>query len=970
MNKSKQAAPEKYKDIDFKPPKSVADQAKKGLEYRQKASDSNKGGLTSEEAGEQGIGSGVQRATNLKNRDTLSPETVRQMVAFFARHEKNKSIAEEHKGEPWNDKGYVAWCLKGDSDILLSDGSWLPISHIVDNQMEVEVWSFNETTHSFEPKRVTGWSKAPSTLGDYFIVGKHKTMRQGLSDRTFLAATAEHPFFVDGEWVEAKDMDGRHLSVVDEGLDFISEQVLLGTLLGDATIWKSSPCAGTLRMSHGAPQRAYLEEKSRLLAPLIGGSYDVRQKGGFGAGKVACRAYTRSTLYLSEIRSRFYGEDGVKKVTPDLLASLGDVAMAFWLMDDGKLKFSERDGHSSWILHTEGFDVESVENIVRFLNERYGVDARAVPRENTKGSVVYFTSEGTRKMMSRLAPFFHPSMRYKVLPDYRDVPYVLASHEPQSVLVLCQQPVTRFGLASEEYASKAARKPYKWAWRYNLEVEGNHNFIANGILVHNCLWGGDAGKAWAEKVVKQMDAADERAKKAAAYRHLMAKSDKVALEVYVDSRGMARDDEGNRWQTRGYPEGTYFGAEARRLVRMDSGGGRRYPQRAPKQMAVEFPYGSPNHKEWQERIAKTFLAAWLMGDRKGAGFLKDNLYTSGFTEKQLNWFESLERRYSRLTRQLPDNLHLMFYGKTPGAEKLSGSVLEKLRAKGWVSQGHRPTWVFGGAKKGAPGQGPSSNPHTRKQQLEALDLLLAKKPGDRFLRSLADQVRRGRRLSEKQTKALRRNFYQVGLREQAGLFKAAAKKLPTTGDGTSVGLFIPLPDELAVQFPSKTEDPSPAHTTLLIVGEVPEDRREDFARIVQDVCDGIHGPVKARLAGVDHFVHPGADRRVFYSPIRFSQDVAELRDRLWVNLEDAGFDIKDRFPMAYNPHVTLGYIPDAHDGQWRGSIPTGMWEFNGIEAWGLPDVLTFEFRGRVLRNPTPAELRRTATRKAYKVFGR
>lgn len=107
------AVPEKYSEIDFKPPKSVADTAAKGLEYRQKASPSNKGGLTPAEASKEGIGSGVQRAVNLKNRDNISPEVIRQMVAFFARHEKNKTISADNKSTPWNDKGYVAWLIWG-----------------------------------------------------------------------------------------------------------------------------------------------------------------------------------------------------------------------------------------------------------------------------------------------------------------------------------------------------------------------------------------------------------------------------------------------------------------------------------------------------------------------------------------------------------------------------------------------------------------------------------------------------------------------------------------------------------------------------------------------------------------------------------------------------------------------------------------------------------------------------------------
>lgn len=107
------AVPKKYEHIDFKPPQSVADEAEKGLEYREKASPSNKGGLTPAEAAKQGIGSGVQRAVNLKNRDNISPEVIKQMAAFFSRHEKNKGVAPGHKAEPWNDKGNVAWLIWG-----------------------------------------------------------------------------------------------------------------------------------------------------------------------------------------------------------------------------------------------------------------------------------------------------------------------------------------------------------------------------------------------------------------------------------------------------------------------------------------------------------------------------------------------------------------------------------------------------------------------------------------------------------------------------------------------------------------------------------------------------------------------------------------------------------------------------------------------------------------------------------------
>lgn len=109
FNKLHSFAAKKYEHIDFKPPKSVADAASRGLEWRKK--NDGKGGLSTQQAKSEGVGSGVQRAVNLKNRDTMSPSTIRKMKGFFDRHEKNKSVP---KGkQPWEDKGRIAWELWG-----------------------------------------------------------------------------------------------------------------------------------------------------------------------------------------------------------------------------------------------------------------------------------------------------------------------------------------------------------------------------------------------------------------------------------------------------------------------------------------------------------------------------------------------------------------------------------------------------------------------------------------------------------------------------------------------------------------------------------------------------------------------------------------------------------------------------------------------------------------------------------------
>jgi hypothetical protein len=99
----------KYDHIDFKPSESVAKAAARGLEMRKK--NKGKGGLSVQQAHKAGIGSGVSRAVSLKNRQTLSPSTVRRMKTFFDRHEKSRKI--DPGKTPATDKGYIAWMLWG-----------------------------------------------------------------------------------------------------------------------------------------------------------------------------------------------------------------------------------------------------------------------------------------------------------------------------------------------------------------------------------------------------------------------------------------------------------------------------------------------------------------------------------------------------------------------------------------------------------------------------------------------------------------------------------------------------------------------------------------------------------------------------------------------------------------------------------------------------------------------------------------
>lgn len=172
----------------------------------------------------------------------------------------------------------------------------------------------------------------------------------------------------------------------------------------------------------------------------------------------------------------------------------------------------------------------------------------------------------------------------------------------------------------------------------------------------------------------------------------------------------------------------------------------------------------------------------------------------------------------------------------------------------------------------------------------------------------------------------------------ASRFVQATSEGKTTGNRSRVGLFVPLPADLADLFPPLGEnDTSPSHVTLLYVGEVTQDREEEFLEILRRVLSKEPGPVRAWLNGVDKFLHPGAGREVFYAPVRFSRDFGMVRDRLTLELQTAGFEIKNSFPLAFTPHVTLGYV-DGFDNRYVGDAPEGAWEFNSVQVWGLPSV--------------------------------
>jgi len=85
----------------MKPTAEMAEEARRGLEWR---AEYNRGGTAI----------GVARARDISNRVNLSPDTIRRMVSYFARHEVDKEAEGFRQGETgYPSAGRIAWALWG-----------------------------------------------------------------------------------------------------------------------------------------------------------------------------------------------------------------------------------------------------------------------------------------------------------------------------------------------------------------------------------------------------------------------------------------------------------------------------------------------------------------------------------------------------------------------------------------------------------------------------------------------------------------------------------------------------------------------------------------------------------------------------------------------------------------------------------------------------------------------------------------
>jgi recombination protein RecA len=366
--------------------------------------------------------------------------------------------------------GVMFGCLAENSHVLLADGSTERIAKIVNQRLPVEVMSMDPETGAISPKRVV----------NYFRNGKTEDWlrfeAEGRQGRHQLTCTPNHLVFTpEGE---------RHAFEIDEGDEILvaskhyslSEdqlQLILGGVLGDGSLRRVSAHNVKFRMGHGLAQQAYGEWKHEMLAPFAHPLAPTGNGIGFDCIPMHQLAWVHQAVYGS----------GSRKCTVDeqFVSTLDARAIAVWYADDGTFSGSyERWGHGKSEISAKGFNEEARE----LLAIRCEQLEMGRPTVTSRGLV--FTGERTRLFQERIARHIHPSMSYKLHPSLRGR---FEWHPDQSDAHLNgTRLATRTTL--RPIPARVLRKyPISLAHhrtqRYDLEIEGNHSYIANNVVVHN-----------------------------------------------------------------------------------------------------------------------------------------------------------------------------------------------------------------------------------------------------------------------------------------------------------------------------------------------------------------------------------------------------------------------------------------------------------------------------------------------------
>jgi uracil-DNA glycosylase len=359
----------------------------------------------------------------------------------------------------------VLKCLRYNALVQLGDGSWERVGRLVRSRYEGDVMSVDESG-ALVRKRVVGWHATP--LGERGVYSlTYRSNKKAGRGRVGVQLTGDHPVLTERGFVSVEKLQKGDRVATGQGMSRLARDVVCGTVLGDGCLQASSSC---LTFTHSHRQRDYARFKASLLMEF---GVDVQERtvaAVVGGDRVYDVVQTRTLAHraLRVLRSDFYER---RKVVPAwIVDELNPRMLAFWFMDDGYTRIRAGGRRPLAEIATNAFSDTDLQRLIAAL-QRLGLVAKA------SGSRLYFDVPTTERLCELIAAYVPPSMRYKLHPD------VAARIPFDADLLELGATVSMYDEVEVEDITDRKRHDTTF---FCLDVEGTHNFVTAGGVVHNC----------------------------------------------------------------------------------------------------------------------------------------------------------------------------------------------------------------------------------------------------------------------------------------------------------------------------------------------------------------------------------------------------------------------------------------------------------------------------------------------------
>lgn len=383
-------------------------------------------------------------------------------------------------------------CFYKDTKITMADGSVKKIKDIVPGDI---VMSFDEKTHKISPQKVLNtFRNGLKPKSEWIKIISHKNFN---SNKIHVTATKNHQFFTPNGWKYAGNLKvGDEFYYYDYEFSETQKSVLLGLGLGDGSVAFDNPSINSVRFNYCKKKELYHNffHKTCDLFDIYTGTYQ-KAKSGYGTDMERCTIKSINTL-----PDYFYNKSNVLRTgytfTEEVLNNITPLALAIYYIDDGSKLPCKKDGSKTAvnvqprvIFATHRHNKREVYNFSDYLDKKYGITNRVARYKvclDDAGYQIEVDANGTRKLFDLIAKYIPYDLReQKLSKEWHKIPYEDWTQE-FGYFALTKQTVEEILLDDNIHFGPACTA---YTMSYDLEVENNHTYFANGFAVHNCRMG-------------------------------------------------------------------------------------------------------------------------------------------------------------------------------------------------------------------------------------------------------------------------------------------------------------------------------------------------------------------------------------------------------------------------------------------------------------------------------------------------